>query len=72
MTSPPAPPRDPVDIATDASTRFATHLEVLAHQLGESDLTGAERERLAAALELAAHAVARVAGLIAEDKETLR
>jgi hypothetical protein len=73
VTSPPAPSRDPVDIVTDASTRFAAHLEVLAHQLGESALTDTERERLAAALELTTQALARVtraAGLIAEGEET--
>ncbi|MEU1389982.1 MULTISPECIES: hypothetical protein [unclassified Nonomuraea] len=57
MTSLPAPadadvdrPVDSVDVVTDVSARFATHLKVLAHQLGESVLTSAEPERLAAAL----------------------
>jgi hypothetical protein len=44
------PAGDPVDIAVDASRHFATHLELLAHQLGEAALQAGERERLAAAL----------------------
>ncbi|MEV4019500.1 hypothetical protein AB0J35_54350 [Nonomuraea angiospora] len=53
MTSLPPPAHtsvDPVDVVTDASARFATHLELLAHPLGEHGLDDAERERLAAAL----------------------
>ncbi|MEV4115438.1 hypothetical protein [Nonomuraea sp. NPDC049695] len=62
MTLAPAgpPTRDPVDVAADACRRFATHLELLAHQLGEAALETGDRERLAAALE----AVAKVAANI--------
>ncbi|MEU5862765.1 MULTISPECIES: hypothetical protein [unclassified Nonomuraea] len=74
MTSLPAPPHapvnspvDPVDpgaVVTDASARFATHLELLAHQLGEHSLDDAERERLAAALAGVQWTVAKVGELI--------
>ena len=32
------PAQDPVDIAVDACTRFAAHLMLLSHQLGEHGL----------------------------------
>jgi hypothetical protein len=37
------PARDTVDVAADASHRFATHLELLAHHLGEAALEPGER-----------------------------
>ncbi|WP_219516299.1 hypothetical protein [Nonomuraea ceibae] len=51
------PPRDPVDVAVDACTRFAAHLVLLSHQLGEHGLDDSERERLAAALAIAERAL---------------
>lgn len=54
------PPVDPVDVVTDASARFATHLELLAYQLGERGLDDVERERLAAAVAGVQWTVARV------------
>ncbi|YCK35223.1 hypothetical protein ACNF49_14380 [Actinomadura sp. ATCC 39365] len=54
------PSPDPVDVVTDASARFATHLELLAHQLAEHDLDDAEREWLAAALADVQRTMARV------------
>ncbi|MFI6744142.1 hypothetical protein ACIBI9_65750 [Nonomuraea sp. NPDC050451] len=57
-----APPaRNTADIAADACHRFATHLELLAHQLGEAALEPGDRERLAAPLEAVEKAVAKVA-----------
>ncbi|MEU8251625.1 hypothetical protein [Nonomuraea sp. NPDC048916] len=52
-----SPARDPVDIAIDACTRFATHLVLLSHQLGEHGLDDGERERLAAALTIVERAM---------------
>jgi hypothetical protein len=56
-TTRPAPPvpagrpaQDPLDVVVDACSRFAAHLVLLSHQLGEHDLDDGERERLAAAL----------------------
>ncbi|MGW4963549.1 hypothetical protein ACWEPL_40575 [Nonomuraea sp. NPDC004186] len=61
-TEPPGPPtHDPVDVAADACRRFATHLELLAHQLGEAALEPGDRERLAAALKAVEKVVAKVA-----------
>jgi hypothetical protein len=57
------PARDPVELA-DACRRFATHLDLLAHQLGEASLEAGDRERLAAALEAVEKAVAKVAGMV--------
>ncbi|MFI7135138.1 hypothetical protein ACIBQ1_56450 [Nonomuraea sp. NPDC050153] len=45
-----APARSPADIAADACWRLATHLDLLAHQLGEAALEPNEREHLADAL----------------------
>ncbi|MEV3987032.1 hypothetical protein [Nonomuraea sp. NPDC049758] len=59
-----APPADPVDVVTDASVRFATYLELLAHRLGERGLDDAERERLAAALAGVQWTVARVSAVV--------
>ncbi|MFI7226314.1 dihydrofolate reductase family protein [Nonomuraea angiospora] len=42
------PARAPADVTADACWRFATHLELLAHQLGEAVLEPGERGRLAA------------------------
>ncbi|MFG1754920.1 hypothetical protein [Streptosporangium sandarakinum] len=65
MTSLPAPPDtdvdppvDPVDVVTDTSARFATHLSVLAHQLGEHGLTSADRKDSPALAELRDHLTA--------------
>ncbi|MET9247970.1 hypothetical protein [Nonomuraea sp. NPDC003709] len=56
-----APPaRNPVDVAADDCRRFATHLDLPAHQLGETCLDPGERERLAAALEAVEKATAKV------------
>ncbi|MGV9383409.1 hypothetical protein ACWDRB_46870 [Nonomuraea sp. NPDC003707] len=70
-----APPtRNRVDVAADACRRLATHLDLPAHQLGETCLAQGERERLAAALEAIEMAVAKVAaiagmGMVSHDDD---
>ncbi|MEV4581629.1 hypothetical protein AB0K16_51200 [Nonomuraea jabiensis] len=57
-----APPaRDTANIAADPCRCFATHQELLAHQLGEAALEPSNRERLAAALEAVEKMIAKVA-----------
>ncbi|HEX4815365.1 MAG TPA: hypothetical protein VFV66_21695 [Nonomuraea sp.] len=51
------------DIASVACHRFATHLDLLAHQFGETGLAPDERDRLAAALETVRSVVAKVAAM---------
>ncbi|MET9250267.1 hypothetical protein [Nonomuraea sp. NPDC003709] len=64
LASPGPPTRDPVDVATDACRRFATHLDLLTHQLGEAALEAGDRERLAAALEAVEKAAANMAAAV--------
>ncbi|NRQ32436.1 hypothetical protein HII36_11380 [Nonomuraea sp. NN258] len=58
------PAVDPVDVATDACARFATHPQLLAHQLDTGALTDNERERLAAALAGVQWTVAQVSAAV--------
>lgn len=61
MTSPlTSPACDPVDVTADTCVRFATHLELLAHQLREATLDASELERLAAALAAVQQSVTTV------------